>query len=65
MHSFPSDQDMHHISSASKLALKQKGSFFHYLTFPFVWIIWIANKLRFFWFDAIYAIALISLVGGF
>lgn len=65
MHSFPSDQDMTHISSASKAALKQDGSFLHYLAFPFVWLVWIANKLRFFWFDVIYAVLLISLVGGF
>lgn len=65
MNSFPSDQDMNHISSASKLALKKGGSIFHYLAFPFVLIVWVANKLSFFWFDAIYAVTLISLVGGF
>lgn len=65
MHSFPSDGDMEHISYASKIALGQQKSFLHYLAFPFVWIIWIANKLRFFWFDFIYAVLLISLVGGF
>lgn len=65
MHSFPSDQDMTHISSASKSALKENGSFLHYFAFPFVWLVWIANVLKFFWFDAAYAVLLISLVGGF
>ncbi len=64
MHSFPSDQDMKHIFSASNDAIKQGGSFFHYLAFPFVWLIWIANKLRFFWFDAIYAALLVTVGGG-
>jgi len=65
MHSFPSDQDMKQISSASTDAIKQGRSFFHYLAFPFVWLIWIANKLRFFWFDVIYAALLITIGGGF
>ena len=64
MHSFPSDHDMQQVSSASKLALKRGGSFLHYLSFPFVTLIWIANKLRFFWFDAIYAFILITIGGG-
>jgi len=65
MHSFPSDLDMQNILSASKSALKEGGSFLHYLTFPFVWLIWLANKLSFFWFDAIWAFMLISIGGGF
>ena len=64
MHSFPSDHDMQHIASASKDALKDGGSFLHYFAFPFVWLIWVANKVRFFWFDAIYAIFLIGIGGG-
>ena len=65
MHSFPSDSDMQHIMQASKISIKQGCSFLHYLAFPFVWLIWIANKLRFFWFDAIYAAILIAIGGGF
>ena len=65
MHSFPSDHDMQHISLASKNSIKESRSFIHYLAFPFVWLVWIANKLRFFWFDAIYAVFLISIGGGF
>jgi len=64
IHSFPSDQDMKHISSRSKDAIKQGGSAFHYLAFPFVWLIWISNKLRFFWFDAVYAALLVTMGGG-
>ncbi len=65
MHSFPSDEDMKHISSASKESLKKGGSSLHYLAFPFVVLVWISNKLRFFWFDLIYAIFLIGLGGAF
>ena len=65
IHSFPSDHDMSHISSASKSAIKEGGSFLHYLAFPFVWLIWIANKLSIIWFDAIWAIFLVSIGGGF
>lgn len=48
MHSFPSDHDMKHISESSKRKIKEGGSLLYYLTFPFVALIWIANKLRFF-----------------
>lgn len=64
MHAFPSDHDMQHISSASKSALKGGGIILHYLAFPFVTLVWISNKLRFIWFDAIYALLLISLGSG-
>ncbi len=64
MHSFPSDHDMEHVANASKVKIKEGGSFLHYLAFPFVWLIWIANKLRFFWFDAIYAVFLIFVGSG-
>ena len=65
MHSFPSDHDMEHIQKSSKTAIQNGGMFLYYLAFPLVALVWIANKLRFFWFDAIYAITLISLSGGF
>ena len=65
MNSFPSDQDMKHIQEGSKNALKEGGSFFHYLAFPFVWLIWLGNKLKIIWFDAIWAFMLISIGGGF
>lgn len=65
MHSFPSDQDMSNIQERSKAALKEGGSFFHYLSFPFVWLVWLGNKLRIVWFDAIWAFMLVSIGGGF
>lgn len=65
MHSFPSDHDMSHIHEASRSAIKDGGSFFHYLAFPFVWLVKIANVLRVIWFDALWAILLVSIGGGF
>lgn len=64
MHAFPSDQDMSHVSGASKQALRQGGSVLHYLAFPFVWLVWIVNKLRFFWADLFYAAGLVLLGSG-
>lgn len=55
MHSFPSDHDTKHILSESKRSLKDGGSVFHYLAYPFFILFWIANKLKFFWFDVLYA----------
>lgn len=62
MHSFPSDHDAKNILNKSK-ELKDKNKI-HYLAYPFFILIWLANKLSFFWFDAIYAIVLISLSGA-
>ena len=62
MHSFPSDHDMSNILNKSKEELRNGSSKLHYLTYPFVWLIFIANKLRFLWFDLIWAIMLISIV---
>jgi hypothetical protein len=56
MHSFPSNEDSRNIV--------RNRSFWRYLAFPFVWLVWIANKLRFFWFNAAYAIFLIFVGGG-
>lgn len=65
MHSLPSDQDMSHVSLASKEAIKNGGSFWHYLAFPFIFLVWLANKLRIFWFDVIWAIILVGIGGWF
>ncbi len=62
--SFPSNHDMRHISGASRSALGQGGSFLHYLAFPFVWLIKIANTTCFFWFNIVYALLLILLGSG-
>ena len=61
MHAFPSDQDAVNVLARSKNSLTDGGSFFHYLAYPFFWAIWLANKLRFFWFDLLYAFALFSI----
>lgn len=62
-HAFPSNQDAKNILEKGKAFLK-RGSFIYILTYPFYLIIWIANKLRFFWFDFIYSVFLIGIVGG-
>ncbi len=64
MNAFPSDHDVKNISGASRQAVRNGGSFLHYLAFPFVWLILLANKLRFFYFDLVYAILLVALGGG-
>ncbi|MDD4290390.1 MAG: metalloprotease family protein [Patescibacteria group bacterium] len=64
MHAFPSDQDAKHIFDKSKILLKGGSSKLHYLTYPFYTLIWLANKLRFLWFDLFYAIALVSFGGS-
>ncbi|MCL5775113.1 MAG: metalloprotease family protein [Patescibacteria group bacterium] len=63
MHAFPSDQDTKYVLEASKYALKNGGSFFHYLAYPFFGLIWLANKLRIIWFDFWYAAALVAFGG--
>lgn len=64
MHSFPSDHDMKNVLSKSKESLENGASKLHYLTYPLVWLMFIANKLRFFWFDLIYALILVGIGGG-
>ncbi len=61
VHAFPSNQDASNVLDASKQILKTGGSFLHYLSFPFVWLIALANLLRFFWVDFIWAILLIGI----
>ena len=58
MHAFPSDADASNVLTRSKQNLAGGSSAFHYLSYPLFWIIWIANKLRVFWFDIAYAMAL-------
>ena len=59
MNSFPSNQDMKNVWQASKKAIKNGGNVLYYLAFPFVALIWIANLLKFFWFDLIYTVLLV------
>lgn len=64
MTAFPSNHDMQHIAVESKTALWHGGSLLHLLSFPFVALISLANSLRYYWFDIIYAIILIKIGGG-
>jgi hypothetical protein len=57
MHSFPSNHDMKNISNE----ILHGGHILYYLAFPLIWLIWIANFLRLFWFDAVYSLVLIIL----
>jgi len=60
VNAFPSNHDMKNIWEASKNEIKKSGNIIHYLAFILVAIVWIANALRFFWFDFIYALLLIG-----
>lgn len=64
MHAFPSDQDMRLVLAAGKRSLIRDGSLAYLFSLPFVGLIWLANKLKFFWFDALFALALIKIGGG-
>ena len=61
VNAFPSNHDMKNIWEASKKEIKNGGNILHYLAFILVVIIWVANLLRFFWFDFIYAVILVDL----
>lgn len=60
VHSFPSNQDASNVLDASKQIIKNGGNLLHYLSFPFVWLIALANLLRFFWIDFIWALILLG-----
>lgn len=51
IHAFPSDTDMKSVFS--------KGSIMNIFALPFVILVWIANKLKYLWFDFFYAILLV------
>lgn len=55
MHAFPSDHDAKHVAWAAGKARGAGGSLLYLLAIPFVWLIHIANALRFFWLDLSYA----------
>jgi hypothetical protein len=59
-HSFPSDEDAGTLWDYSKRAWMR--NFLVILGLPLIVIIRIANKLRFLWFDLIYALSLLFLV---
>lgn len=62
MHAFPSDGDAKHIWERSKSVWRQNPVAL--LGFPLVIIIRIANLLRMFWFDLIYAVILYGITYG-
>ena len=64
MHAFPSNHDVRHISAASKTALQSGGSWLHYLSFPLVRLMVLANALKFFWFDFVYTMLLVAVAIG-
>lgn len=66
-HSIPSKQDADNILTVSKQTIANGGSSLHYFSYPFVWFIAIANLLRFFWIDFLWAALLIWIglsIGG-
>lgn len=64
-HSFPSNQDANNVFEESKKRIKEGGNIFHYLSYPFVLIIGLANILRFFWIDFIWAFLIMGLAFSF
>ena len=61
MHAFPSNADGKNILIDAKEVRKNGGSVMYFLFYPFFGLLWLANFLKFFWFDVGYAILLIWL----
>ncbi|PCJ22003.1 MAG: hypothetical protein COA96_14985 [SAR86 cluster bacterium] len=59
MHSFPSTHDVKNILEASKNRIKTEGNPLHYLSYPLVLIVQIANLLKFFWIDLAWAVLIL------
>jgi hypothetical protein len=67
MHAFPSNQDTSNFMSEFKDD-KDKHSFIYYSSVAFTGLIWLANILRIFWFDLLYALfvaLLLPVIFGF
>ena len=64
MHSFPSTQDAENLWARAKEEAKNKN-FLAIISMPLCVLIFIANLLKFFWFDAIYAFAVSILLPQF
>jgi len=65
LHAFPSNTDAGNVLEDSKeLLVGHRLHLSYYLAYPFFGLIWIANKLKIFWFDVFYSLALIA-VGFF
>jgi Putative zincin peptidase len=50
-HSFPTNSDVQSILEKSKERLREGGSSLHLLSYPFIFLIRMANALRVLWFD--------------
>jgi hypothetical protein len=61
MHAFPSDHDASHIVEKARGQIRGGGSPLFYAAFPLFWLVWLANKLRFLWFDLFYAVGMVFL----
>jgi hypothetical protein len=59
VHAFPSNQDA---SSFSEHVQRNNSDWLYYALWPFRILIFLANLLRIVWFDAIYAVAVASLL---
>jgi Putative zincin peptidase len=58
---FPSDHDAGNVLNTCRAQIRVGGSLLNLFAYPFFAIIWLANKLKFFFFDFIYSAALIAL----
>lgn len=63
LQAFPSSADAKNILKQSREHLKRGGSIFNYFAYPFFGLIWLANFLKYFWFDVFFSILLIYLTG--
>ena len=48
LHAFPSTTDAGNILNSAKVTRHNGGSIFNYLAYPFFWLIWLANELKYF-----------------
>lgn len=60
MHAFPSNEDMKNFVNEVKIA--KHGGILLLSARLFAGLLWLANALRFFWFDAIYAVGVAMLL---
>jgi hypothetical protein len=58
---FPSDHDAGNVLDVCWAKIRAGGSLFNLFAYPFFAIVWIANKLKYFFFDFIYSALLIAL----
>jgi len=61
VHAFPSDDDGRNVISATRTARENNGSFLVYTMYPFIWLLYLANALKFIWFDFIYGLGIFAI----